>query len=364
MDFKFKKHLQNLERARVGTHINPKSSLFLNRNERVVPFDASILERLYQRLSKLQLNLYPDLELFYQKLTRWLGVSEKQIFVTEGVSGAIKSLIETIAEPGNNIIFPTPTFALYPVYCRMHNLEYRTIGYTKDYKLDIEALLQSIDEKTSFVFLPNPNVPIEGTLDIEQLVEIAKYCAKKKTYLAIDEVYYLYGGPTAFDLISDFDNVFVMRSFSKAFGLAGVRVGYLLGSADNIEYVSKIRTGYETSSVSAEIVSFFIDNYYLIEEYLREVREGLDYLKSEFRKLGLEYDGGNSSNFIFVDLGKKVFVEQIIQRLNNKNIFIRGGWPEPYSSGISVTAGPKPVMQKFMQEFLIAFNALRRKNGR
>lgn len=347
---RFKKHLRDLKRLRMGPHLNFSSSLFLDRNERIVPYDEKTLRLLLERVTNAHLNLYPDLEIFYQKLARWLSVKEEQIYVTEGVSGAIKSLVETLTEAGDTIIFPTPTFALYPIYCQMFGLEYRTVGYTKDYRLDVEKMHGFINEKTAIVFLPNPNVPIEGTLNFEEIASFAKHCARYNTFLAIDEVYFSFGGPTAISLIDRFDNLFVMRSFSKAFGLAGIRLGYLVGNEKNIEYVSKTRTGYETNTVSAEIASFFIDNYHLVEAYIRDVKEGLAYLKEEFDKLGLAYNGGNSSNFLYVDAGDKALVEKIVGVLKTKDIYIRGGWPEPYSNGFCVTGGPKSVMEKFVNE--------------
>lgn len=350
MAYVFKKHLKDLERSRVGIHLGPEISMFLHRNERIIPYDDSVFRLLCKRLRNVRFNLYPDIELFYGKLSKWLGIGERQIFITEGVSGAIKSLIETVCEKGNNVVFPAPTFALYPVYCKMFGLEYRTAGYAKDYRLDVDGLLGLIDDKTAIVFLPNPNVPIEGTLDTNALCVIAKYCAEKKVFLAIDEVYYPFGGPTALGLIDKFDNTFIMRSFSKAFGLAGIRVGYLLGTHDNIEYVSKVRTGYETNSVCAEIVSFFIDNYRFVEEYIRDVKEGIVYLKKEFDKRGLEYNGGQASNFIFVNLHDKDMADKVIGELKKKNIYLRGGWPEPFSGGFSITAGPKPLMKKAAKE--------------
>lgn len=351
MGYNLKTYLKKLIRRRVGTHPDPEKNYFLHRNERVVPYDPKVLEMLNKCLRNVNLHLYPDLEFFYKKLSKWLNLSEDQIFLTEGISGAIKSLIETIAQPGNNIIFPVPTFALYPVYCQMHNVKYRTVGYIKGYKLDKEALLQAIDDNTCLVFLPNPNVPIEGTMDLCEIEEIALACKNKKAFLVIDEVYYRYGGPSAIELISKYDNLFVIQSFSKAFGLAGIRLGYLLGQPQNIEYVSKIRTGYETNSVSAEIASFFIDNYQFVDQYITAVKEGIAYLKEEFDALGLEYNGGNASNFIYVELKDEKQVEKVVAGLKEKGIYIRGPWPKPFSTGFSITAGPKEVMQKFIKEF-------------
>lgn len=352
MKYKFKEHLQELRRVRVGTYRESAQGLFLDRNERVVPFEKETIERLYQRLSKSAINLYPDVGRFYRKLSQWLDISEDRIYVTEGVSGAIKSLVETIAEPGDNIIFPTPTFALYPVYCEMFRVEPRTVEYTKNYQLDKDRVLSLVDDRSSIVFLPNPNVPIEGVLDLEAVGAIAEYCSKKNCFVAVDEVYYPFGGPTAVSLIDEFDNLFVMRSCSKAFGLAGIRVGYLLGKSENIEYVSKTRTGYESNTVSMEIASFFIDNYDLVENYIQSVKKGLAYLKEELDKLGLQYNGGNASNFIYINLGDEEKVTEVVEKLKTVNIYIRGGWPEPFATGIAVTGAPKVVMQKFVKELI------------
>lgn len=348
---RFKKHLIDLERKRVGVHPAPRTNMLLNRNERIVPHESPAVKALQKKLAKVPLNLYPDLELFYKKISAWLGVDESQVYITEGVSGAIKSLIETIASPKDTILFPVPTFALYPVYCRMFDVKYKTVGYKKGYKLDVEGLLRAIDKDTAIVFLPNPNVPIEGTLGLRQIRRIAEHCAKFGTFLVMDEVYYPFGGPTAIGLIKEFDNIFIMRSFSKAFGLAGIRLGYLVGAKHNIDYVSKTRTGYETNSLSASVASFFIENDRFAKKYIKEVRDGLDFLKNEFDRLGLPHNGGITSNFIYVDLGDDKAAEKMARCLKGRNIHVRGGWPKPFSAGLAVTGGPKRVMRIFMKEF-------------
>ena len=350
MKFKYKKHLKDLVRKRVGPHPDPSANILLDRNERVIPYSDKTMRLLGKKISGLRMNLYPDLEIFYKKLAKWLSVSRDKLYITEGVSGAIKSLIETIAGPRGTIVFPAPTFALYPVYARMFDLAYRTFGYTKGYKVDIKKVKSLIDKKTSIVFLPNPNVPIEGTVDLKEIASLARHCARNNAFLAIDEVYFPFGGPTAINLIDSFDNLFVMRSFSKAFGLPSIRLGFLAGTRKNIEYVSKTRGGYETNALSAGVVSFFIDNEHLVKSYVRSVKAGLVYLKRELKRLGLESNGGNASNFVYVNLGDKKRLEITVAALKKRKIHVRAGWPEPYSSGFCVTAGPENIMRKFVKE--------------
>ena len=348
MIFKPKNHLVQLERKRVAKYRDTQQGLYLDRNERVTDFPAETVDTLFSQLKEIPVNLYPDVDQFYRKLGDWLEVDPDRLYVTEGVSGAIKALFETLTYPGDTAVFPLPTFALYPVYAKMHQNDFRTVGYTDTYELEISKLYDRIDAGTTLVFIPNPNVPIEGTVGLEVLTEIAEKCLACEAYLVVDEVYYPFGGPDANSLTEKFENVLVMRSFSKAFGLAGIRTGFIVGNPSLIDYVSKTRTGYESNSVSMAIASFFIDNYPVIESYIEDVKEGFEFLKSRLDHCGVEYNGGNASNFIFVNLHDSEKANRVVNDLKKQKIFIRGNWPEPYTGGFSITGAPLVEIRKLV----------------
>ena len=146
-----------------------------------------------------------------------------------------------------------------------------------------------------------------------------------------------------------------MRSFSKAFGLAGIRLGYLIGSKKNIEYVSKTRTGYESNSISTEIASFFIDNHKVIKLYQKNVKEGLKYLKEKFNNLKIENTGGLNSNFIFINLKNEIKKKRITNFLKKNNIYVRSSWPKPYHKGILISGAPINILKKFYKIFFKAY---------
>lgn len=344
------KNLQYLKRKRSG-HKKKINGIYLDRNERPVPFDRKTLNRLNKNLRNVPINFYPELENFYIKLSKFLKYPKKQIFLTEGVSGGIKSILETLTVPKkSNVIFPDPSFAMYKVYSDMYSLDARKIGY-KNYSLDINQIKRMIDKNTAAVFIPNPNVPIESFMKLSELKDIADVCKKHKAMLVIDEVYYPFSSYSAKKLIKYYEDTLILQSFSKAFGLAGIRLGYIMGSKRNIDYISKIRSGYETNSLSMAVAEFFIDNYQIIEKYLLQVQEGFKYLKKELDNIGVEHNGGENSNYIFINIRNKNKTRYIVKELSRKNIFVRDNWKRPFDNGFSVSGAPKKLMKVFVKEF-------------
>lgn len=360
MSVRFRDELQKITRTRMGHAWRHQSdALMLDRNERAEPFAPEIMARLGERLAGLRLNLYPELEPFYQELATFVGCAANQLFITEGVSGAIKSLLEALAPAGSNAVLPLPTFALYPVYCAMFGVEVRAIGYDQDFRLDLPALEAAIDDDTSFVFLPNPNIPIEGYLDLERLSALAEHCARHNAILVADEVYYPFGGETALGLLERHPNLLIVRSFSKAFGLAGIRVGYIVGQPELIEYISKVRTGYETNTLSMEVVRFFLENPHIVSEHVANVRAGLALLKKRLHAAGLVTNGGETGNFVYVALNDPALARDVAGRLKAQDIHIRSGWPAPCDGGVSISGAGPALMERLADAFLAALDAAR-----
>ena len=352
MKYHFNENLKNLVRTRAGAPERLNSSdLFLDRNERAVPYPAAVLDALGKHLAQSRPNQYPELDPFYKRVADWAGLAPEQLFITDGVSGAIKALLEALAPAGANIVFPTPTFALYPVYARMFGIEPRSVGYRQDFSVDLDALKAAIDADTAFVFLPNPNVPIEGYLPLDAISELAAHCAGFDAALVVDEVYYLFGGETAKDLIAEHPNVFIMRSFSKGFGLPGVRIGFVAGPAEIIEFVARSRTGYETSTMAAETVAFFLDRMEVIDDYVGQVKAGFAVVKDRLDALGLRHNGGETGNFIYIELGAADRAAAVIADMREHGVRIRGGWPAPFDGGVTVTGAPPAEMQRFLDAF-------------
>lgn len=348
-----KKNLISLKRDNKQSNTNKgKNYFYLDRNENPIKYNKKTISKLVSIFTRIDLSRYPNINNFKKKLSNFVGVNQENLFITEGVSGAIKSLMEVYTVPKKtNIIFPSPTFALYPIFAKMFDVKVIKILY-KNYKLNFNSLLKSINKKTSLVFLPNPNNPIEGHLSLNQIKKILRTCKKNKCFLVLDEVYYPFGKTTGVKLLKDYNNLFIMRSFSKAGGLAGIRLGYLIGSKKNINYVSKIRGGYESNTLSLEIASFFIDNYKIIKNQIKRIKEGFFYLKKNLKKEKIDFIGGTHGNYIFIDFKNKKKASFIVNFLKNNKIIVRSNWTKPFDRGFSFAGLDLINMKIFYKNFV------------
>ena len=344
------KNINNLKRKRYKNFFNHKY-LRLNRNERIIDFDKSIKNKILLKISKLKIGLYPELDSLYLKISKWLKISKNQILITDGLDGAIRSMFFCYTDPKSEVIFLNPTYAMYKVYAKMFNVKYKLLNYEKDYKLEFKKIYNLINHKTSIIFFPSPNMPIEGIYDEKDFIDLVKFCKKRKILIFIDEVYYPFGSRTYLNKISTNNNLFIARSFSKAFGLAGARIGYLISNKNNIKYISNSRSGYETNSLSIIFAETILDNYSIVKDYVNETKKGIKILKKKLEELGLEYHGGNYGNYVFVNFKNKKIVNKIYKYLADKKILIRAGWEKPWDTGVSISCGPPKIMNIFTKKF-------------
>lgn len=315
---KIKKHLTKVNRI---NNYSDRSyfKLNLDRNENVSGFSKTQTQTLKKYLLKQKLNQYPNLKNSYQVLSKFLKVQTENLLFTEGVSGAIKNIMDALAfNKKSEIIYPEPSFALYNIYTSIYNIKGRVYGYDRNFCLNYDKIYTLINKNTVAVFLPIPNIPIEGKIDLKQIIKLARNLATKNILLAIDEVYYPFGKDTYLPLIHKYKNLVIMRSFSKAYGLAGARIGYLVSSKYNIKIFNNCKGGYETNILSASAAEFIIKNNKIVTNYVKNIKIGSKFLKNELKKLKLEHYGGDNGNFLLINFNSKIKANRIHKKLLKK----------------------------------------------
>jgi histidinol-phosphate aminotransferase len=262
-----KPHLHKVERKIDYTDKNDYDFI-LNQSERSQPIQHSYYTKFLRSLKQEDFAYYPNTKNFKEKICEFYNVKPENLFLSDGSDIGIKSIFETFTTCGN-IVTSEPSFPMYQVYTSLYNCSYKGIHYDVDtLEFSIDKMLQFVDDDTNLIILANPNSPIGDYKTIDEI----KPLLDTGISVLIDEAYIEFSGKESFiKYIGEYPNLIVTRTFSKAFGAAGCRVGMTFSNPHYIENISKFRQMYEISGVSMKYCEFLLDNYNLVETYIRKV---------------------------------------------------------------------------------------------
>jgi histidinol-phosphate aminotransferase len=309
-------------------------------------------------------NFYPDndnLEL-RRKLAKLHDLSLDEILVTAGTTQFIDILSRTLLAPGLNAVSSEKTFIVYAIAVRAAGGEYHQVTM-RDHAFDLDALLRAIDERTRLVFLANPNNPTGTMFDA---AATDKFLARVPDHVLVvlDEAYCDFAQSFAkkrsvdyshsLDYIRQGKNIIVLRTFSKAHGLAGIRVGYGFGPQKLLQHFSRVRTAFAVSCVAeAAAVAALDDHRHVAQAVESNLRESV-WLEQSLRELGCDPVPTNAS-FIYFECGEDA--GELARRIQAQGIIVRplGVWGSPQA--IRVTVGTPEQNRRF----IAALKAVREK---
>lgn len=235
--------------------------------------------------SDLQLNRYPDpnQNILRDKLSDYLKIKKENLFVGVGSDEIIDLLVRIFCEPKiDNVIITEPTYGMYKVACDISNVETKTVPLNNEFQLDINSIKNSVDENTKLVFCCSPNNPTGNLLDKKDILETAKSI---NGLLIVDEAYvdFMESG-SSIDLINEQNNIVVMRTFSKAWGLAGIRAGYCIADKSIIDYLFKIKSPYNLNKMTSDIILSALDNIEKKNYFIEQINQQKELLINQLKK--------------------------------------------------------------------------------
>ena len=323
-----------------------KNYLRLDKNERVSDFRANIIKKI--QLTSFDLSAYPETGFVYKSLANYLNISKKNLLMIPGSDFGYRICFEYFCINKNKkIISLDPTFGMLEVYSKLYNIKKIKIGYNKNFSPNLTKLLKSINSKISLIVLANPNSPTGTILKFEKIIEIIKKAKKFNIPVLIDEAYFGFYQFSYIKLVNKFSNLLILRTFSKSFGLAGLRIGYLVANKNVIKEISKYKPMYEINSIACKIANFLIKNPKISTEYINKTNQGKKYLQKELIKLKIPYLK-TYANFIHIGLGKfKTIVEKNLKR--RKILVRKGPGVRGYEGYLRITLGPINEMKKVVK---------------
>ena len=339
-----KKHLAGIHRT-IPERFDRTQYIRLDKNEDVTGIPEEIFRIWAEQVHPGQLAAYPQLFRLYEKLGEYLSLPEDHILITAGSDAAIKNVFEVFVSPGETVIIPDPTYAMYEVYSGLFEASPVKIPYRGDLTFPVNAMIEAIDGCTRLVVLANPNSPTGTIVERTDILGILKKALKHDCIVLIDEAYYPFYPKTVVDLVRKYHNLIVTRTFSKAFGLAALRLGFAVAQPTLIANLTKFRPIYEPNGIAADIGCIVLDHKNVIEEKVREIVQGRDYLINETRRLGFR-PYASHTNFVNIDVGKK-HVGHLVTFFEKKGILIKAGANHPaLLQCIRITAGPVDMMKR------------------
>lgn len=299
-----------------------------------------------------ELMLYPDGNCYELKdeISRRFGIGMDQILIGNGSDEILKLLAETFLSPGDNVVMADPTFSEYDFAATIMGAEKRMVPL-KGFRHDLPAMLEKIDDRTKMVFICNPNNPT-GTIVYRDEVEDFMNEVPEDVLIVFDEAYHEYVEDDRYQsgfeyLLAGRPNVIVLRTFSKIYGLAGLRVGYALTTPEIIGLVSRVREPFNVNlPAQVAAVAALRDVDHVINS--RKVNhDGKEYLYEKLAELGIKAVP-TEANFILADVGREC--RQVFQNLLREGVIVRTGdiFGHDFNTFIRITVGTRKQNERLI----------------
>lgn len=321
---------------------NPPTSgregyLRLDFNENTVGCSPKVIETL-NKIKQGNLSVYPEYSGIRKALASYLNVDFEEVIPTNATDEAIKTIIETYIEKDKDeIIIPMPTFAMFKFYAQLNEAIIREVLYNADLSFPTNRVLSAINKNTKIVVLVNPNSPTGTSINENDVIKIVEKAQRNDTIVMIDEAYYQFYSKTSIPLIKKYDNLIVTQTFSKAFGLAGLRLGYTISNKNNIKSIQKVLSPYSVNGVAVACAFAALEDQKYVKDYAKEVNESKEMFYSALDLLKIKYFKSDA-NFVLLSLGDDA--GYFCKKLKEKGILVRDRSMDKLLNGcVRVTLG-------------------------
>ena len=317
--------------------------LRLDFNENTVGCSPRVLERLRQ-LQFDQLARYPERESVERQVAAHLAVDPAGLLLTNGVDEAIHLVCETYLQPGDEVLIAVPTFSMYEIYAAATGAHVITIPAGAEFRYPTEEVLARISARTRLIAIANPNNPTGTVVPGTDLLRILR--AAPDAAVLVDEAYFDFYGESLLADVASYHNLFVARTFSKAYGLAGLRIGVLAGNAAQMAMVRRVSSPYNVNAVALACLPEALADQEYVQQYVTEVRQGRERLGQELRSLKLRF-WPSLANFVLIEIGERH--DAFVRAMREHGILVRDRSRDPGCDGcVRISVGSNAQTERLI----------------
>lgn len=321
----------------------------LNTNENPYP-PAPEVTAAIRKINTEKFRLYPDPTsgILVETLAEYHHVSSEQIFVGVGSDDVLSMCFLTFFNSGKPILFPDITYSFYKVWAGLYRIPYESPKLSEDFHIRVE----DYKRENGGVIFPNPNAPTGIYEHLEIVEEILK--SNRDVVVIVDEAYIDFAGKSAVDFIKKYDNLLVVRTFSKSRAMAGMRIGYAIGNPELIRCLNDVKYSFNSYTMSqAALVcgtaSVKADVYFT--ETVNKIIETREWAKEKLKELGFEFPDAKA-NFIFVK-HPEYDAKTLFEMLKSHGIYVRYWGSERIDQYLRITIGTREEMEQLFETLTI-----------
>ncbi len=293
------------------------------------------VQAVLQRIAAETLTKYPERHHVEQIVAKHFGLPDDAVLLTNGVDEAIHLLCETYLEPEDEVVIVTPTFSMYALYAEATGARIREIQADRTLEFPYQRVREAIGPSTRVIMIASPNNPTGAVVDASSLLELAE--AAPQAALLVDEAYYHFHGESVLSATATVTNLFVARTFSKAYGLAGLRIGLLVGHPDAMRFVRKVSSPYNVNSIALECLPEALADEDYIRWYSDQVMQSRVAAESALTQLKVPY-WPSHANFILMNIGGKH--KAFVAAMRRQGVLVRDRSNDPGCDGcVRITLG-------------------------
>jgi histidinol-phosphate aminotransferase len=315
--------------------LGDRSGLRLDFNENTGGCSPRVMESLRQ-LQPDQMARYPEREPVEREVASFLGLQPEQVLLTNGVDEAIHLVCEAYLESKDQAVIVVPTFAMYQICASATGARVISIPADEDFRFPTcKVMAHTTAPKTRLIAIANPNNPTGAVASVEDLLLIAR--SAPQAAVLVDEAYFEFYGESLLEYAGQVGNLFIARTFSKAYGMAGFRVGVLAGAAEQVQSLRRACSPYNVNGIALACLPAALADQDYVRRYVGEVKASRNRLEEELRSLGIPF-WPSHGNFVLARIG--LLHAEFVQGMRTRGILVRDRSSDFGCDGcVRITAG-------------------------
>jgi len=324
---------------------NRKGKLRLDMNESM-GFCSPKVRAALRRLSGEEIAMYPEKENATARIARCFGVSAEELVLSAGIDDGLRLIADVFIERGRTVLLAEPTFTMYRFHAEQREARIHRLRCDDDMRFPLEDVLRALERGPAVFFLANPNNPTGALLDKRTIKKLLD--AARRTLVVVDEAYFEFSGVTVLPWIRRRKNLVVTRTFSKAAGLAGLRIGCLFAHRETAKFLKRAQAPFPIGIAPLVAAEAALKDRAFTQRAAVEIVRGREILAEGLRELGVRVFP-SAANFVLADFGARG--AKVIHALAKRGILIRDQTAAIGRPGFArITAGKPAQMQRFLRE--------------